>query len=213
MKIVGFVPIKLNNQRLPNKNILPLMGKPLCAHIFDTLLQSKMLDEIYVFCSDDSITKYIPKPITFLKRVKELDGDTVKGIEIYKSFTDIVIADIYVLAHATSPFLKSVNIDNAIEKIISDDYDSAVSVKKNQTFGWYKGKPVNFNPDDVPRTQDIEPIYIETSGFYIFTKKIIDSGRRIGYNPWMQMVDDIEALDIDERGDYEFALTISKGLK
>ncbi len=38
-KIVSFIPIKLNNQRLPGKNLLPLHGKPACAYLFDVISQ------------------------------------------------------------------------------------------------------------------------------------------------------------------------------
>lgn len=40
-KIVSFIPIKLNNQRLPGKNLMNLDGKPLCNYIFDTIIRSR----------------------------------------------------------------------------------------------------------------------------------------------------------------------------
>ena len=60
MKVVAFIPIKLNSQRLPNKNILPLDGKPLCWHVCQTLLEVDGIDDVYVYCSDDSVTDHIP---------------------------------------------------------------------------------------------------------------------------------------------------------
>ena len=64
MKVVSFIPIKLNNQRLPGKNTLPLGNKPMCNYIFDTVNQIKSIDERYVYCSDESIKKYMPKGLT-----------------------------------------------------------------------------------------------------------------------------------------------------
>ena len=58
MKTVALVPIKLNSQRLPHKNILPLAGHPLCYHILDTLLKTHGIDEVYVYCSDESVKNY-----------------------------------------------------------------------------------------------------------------------------------------------------------
>ena len=55
MKVVSFIPIKLNNQRLPGKNLLPLDGKPMCEYIFDTIKNVKGIDEKYVYCSDRKI--------------------------------------------------------------------------------------------------------------------------------------------------------------
>lgn len=206
MKIVAFVPIKLNNQRLPGKNLLPLGGKPLCNHILDTLAKIKTIDESYVYCSDVSIKEYIPKGISFLQRDKKLDGDEVKGAEIYKSFIYDVDADYYLLLHATSPFTSFETISKAVQAIRSGEYDSAFSAERIQTFAWYKGKPINYDLNDVPRTQDIEPVWVETSGFYLFSKDLfLNQNRRIGEKPYIAEVSGLEAIDIDERKDYELA--------
>lgn len=213
MKIVAFVPIKMQSTRLKGKNFLPLNGKPLCYHIFHTLLQSSKIDEVYVYCSDETIQEFIPKKVCFQKRSTSLDKDTTKGIEIYSRFVHEIPADWYVLAHATSPFLKVITVDNALSKVVDAHYDSAFSAQKIQTFCWYKNKPLNYSLEDVPRTQNIEPIYAETSGFYIFSKKLIEQGRRIGYQPWIELVNHIEGIDIDEKEDYEFSRSIVNDFK
>ena len=59
MKVVAFVPIKLNSQRLPHKNILPIAGHPLCWHLCNTLLKVNNIDEVYVYCSDERVSDYI----------------------------------------------------------------------------------------------------------------------------------------------------------
>ena len=114
MKTIALVPIKLNSQRLPHKNILPIHGHPLCWHLCNSLLHIKRIDEIYVYCSDKDIIKYLPEGILFKQREKWLDGDLVKGYDIYKSFINEVEADVYILAHVTSPFIKPSSIENAL---------------------------------------------------------------------------------------------------
>lgn len=209
MKTVAFVPIKLNSQRLPHKNILPISGHPLCWHICNTLNQIAGIDEVYVFCSDETVKNYIPKETKLLIRDKNLDKDEVKGFEIYMAFIQQIHADIYLLAHTTSPLIKAVSIQNALNHVLDGSNDSAFSAQRIQTFAWFQGKPVNYNINDVPRTQDMEPLYIETSAFYIFRKEIFTKyQRRIGLKPYIQVVTDIEAIDIDEKEDYEFALRL-----
>lgn len=209
MKIVALVPIKLNSQRLPNKNILPILGQPLCWHIVNSLLMVEKIDEVYVYCSDESIKEYIPQKAIYLKRDSRLDGDLVKGFDIYQAFINEVDADIYVLAHATSPFIKIETINNALNEILVNGHDSAFSAQRIQTFAWYKDKPINYDINDVPRTQDIEPIFVETSAFFMFKKEIFTKHhRRIGFNPYIQEVNDVQAIDIDTREDYDFALKV-----
>jgi len=212
LRIVAFVPIKFQSERLPGKNFLPLQGKPLCRHIFEVLLKSKMIDETYVYCSNEKIREYIPEEVIFKKRSEILDKNETKGMDIYQAFVNEVNADWYVLAHATSPFLKTDSVDNALRKVLQEGYDSTFSVKQVQTFCWYKGKPLNYKLDNVVRTQDIEPIYIETSGFYIFSKKLIKQNRRIGNKPWMQEVDTVEAIDIDEEKEYNLSKMIKNSM-
>ena len=79
MKVVSFIPIKLNNQRLPGKNTMLLNGKPTCNYIFDTISKIDTIDEKYVYCSDERIKTYMPENLIFLKRDSYLDGFQVKG--------------------------------------------------------------------------------------------------------------------------------------
>lgn len=201
MKTVAFVPIKLNNERLPNKNILPLNGKPLCYHIFLRLLEANL--KTYVYCSEEKIKEYIPKDVIFKKRNKSLDDNMTKGLEIYNSFVSEIDANIYFLAHATSPFTKTATIKKCMQSF--NKHDSAFTVLKYQTFSWFKNKTINYNLNDIPKTQDIEPVYVETSSIYSFKKEVILKNKRIGDNPNFIEVDIIEAIDIDNENDYNIA--------
>ena len=211
MKTVALVPIKLNSQRLPHKNILPIAGHPLCWHICNSLKNARGIDEVYVYCSDEKVTEYLPEGVIFKQREKWLDGDLVKGFDIYRSFISEVDADVYVLAHTTSPFIKTETIENALAHILSGENDSAFSAERIQTFAWYQGHPINYDLNDVPRTQDMEPIWVETSAFFMFKKEIFtEHNRRIGYHPFIQEVSGIEADDIDEKKDYDLACKLAE---
>ena len=213
MKIVAFVPIKLNSQRVKNKNLLPLGWKPLCWRIFDSLLHAEGLDQVYCYCSEERIKEYIPEEVTFLKRDPALDGQLVKGMEIYGRFIQDVDADIYVLCHATSPFIRPETITRALAAVRSGEYDSAFAAQRLQTFAWYQGKPLNYDPHDIPRTQDIEPVFVETSAFFIFKKEVYtELHRRVGLKPYVCETDNLESVDIDEPEDYAFAVRLAEGV-
>ena len=210
MKTVAFVPIRLNSQRVAGKNLRQLGGKPLLCHILDALRQCRHIDETYVYCSDELIRPLLPEGVRFLRRNERLDRDTTLGREIYDAFTAEVEADLYVLAHATSPFIRPETIDGALEKVQSGPYDSAFSAEKIQTFAWYEGRPLNYSLDRIPRTQTIEPVYVETSAFFIFPRALwCGQHRRIGERPYMAVVDRIEGLDIDYPEDFAMAEVIA----
>lgn len=206
MKTVAFVPIRLNSKRVIGKNLKPLGGKPLMCHVLDTLSKVSGIDEVYVYCSSEEIIRYLPEGVKFLKRPEYLDSDTTLGKDIYDEFTKTIDADIYVLAHTTSPFIKRQTFENALSKIKYEDFDSAFSAEKIQTFVWYKGQTLNYELKNIPRTQTIEPVYVETSAFFMFKSDIWKChGQRIGFKPYMAIVDKIEGVDIDWPDDFTFA--------
>ena len=215
MKIVAFVPMKLNSERVKNKNIKEFdNGKPLCSYILNTLKKVKNIDEIYVYCSDEKIKKYIPKGVKYLKRSEELDGQKVKINEVLKAFANDVDADYYLLTHATAPFISKETIEKGVEVIKEGKYDSVLSVSKIQEFLWKDGKPFNYSLDSIPRTQDLEPLYAETCGLYIYSKDLIlKQNRRIGDNPYLLEVSKIEALDIDTEDDFFVSNAVSSKLE
>ena len=214
MKIVSFIPIKLNNQRLPGKNTMLLNGRPVCDYLFETVSKIDEIDEKYIYCSDEAIIPYIKpyedKGVKFLKRDTYLDGFQVKGLEIIDRFIKDVDADIYVLTHVTQPFTKSESIRNALEKVVSGEYDSAFSAVKFQDYFWVNGKPMNYDMKNVVRTQDLDPIYMETGAFFIFRKEVFTKlGQRIGEKPYIYEIDQFEAVDIDTAEDFEFAKAVA----
>ena len=206
MKVVAFVPIRLNSKRVVGKNLKILGGKPLMQYILETLVKVKNIDEVYIYCSSEDVIPYLPQGVKFLKRSTALDGDETLGKEIYEAFVNDVDADVYMLAHTTSPFIKVETIENAIDKVVNGGHDSSFSAQKIQTFTWYNGAPLNYSLKEIPRTQTIEPVYVETSAFYIFRREVWTGlGQRIGNTPHMAIIDQIEGIDIDYPEDFEFA--------
>lgn len=210
MKTVAIVPMKLNNRRLPEKNTKVFKnGKPLCYYILSTLLKIDSIDEVYVYCSNPDIKEFIPEGVKYLPRSTSLDQDTTKMNEVLKCFAEDVPADVYVMTHTTAPFVSKESIEKGIDAVVNGDYDSSFAAKKLQDFLWKQGKPFNYELDNIPRTQDLEPLYEETSGFYIYEKNVIEKlNRRIGDNPFIVEVSEIEAVDIDEVEDFMIAEAI-----
>ena len=211
MKVVAFVPVKMNNERLPGKNIKEFAnGKPLISYILNTLLKVESIDEIYVYCSNSSIRQYLPDGVDFLQRSAYLDLSTTSFNEVLTSFANNVDADIYVLTHATAPFLTENSFEKGIAAVKSGKYDSALSVEKLQEFLWKNGKPINYNPSRIPRTQDLEPYYMETCGMYIYTADLIkNEKRRVGHMPFLIEVSKIESCDINNPEDFIVADAIA----
>lgn len=206
MKTIAIMPIKLNNERLPGKNTMDLGGKPLLQHQLLAMQQTGLADEIYVYCSDEAVCPYLPEGIRFLNRPAKLDLPTSNFTQIFSTFSRTVPADIYVYVHATAPFITPQTMTECIQAVQSGEFDSAFCAVKIQDFLWKDGEPLNFDAANVPRSQDLEPIYRETSGVYVFTKEVFEVyHRRIGKKPYIKEVSFKEAVDINNPDDFRLA--------
>lgn len=207
------IPIKLNNERVPGKNIKRFSdGTPMMKMIERACINAPSVDEVYVYCSKPEVQEFIIDGVQYLQRPDFLDTSVVNCNDIIREFMKVVDADVYIVSHATSPFTKSSSIEKCIQKVVSGEYDSAFLAKKLQTFLWQDGEAMNFDPQHFPRTQDLKPIYEESSGAFVFTKKtFLKYDRRVGKKPYICEVDDIEAVDIDNPIDFQIADAIYKG--
>ena len=159
-----------------------------------------------MYCSDPIITEYLPDGVKFLQRSAALDESTVKINEVMESFAADVPSDVYILTHATAPFLKKETIEKGVRGVVSEGYDSALTVFLQKDFFWQDGKPWNYDPKKIPRTQDLKPLYRETTGLYIYKEKLItEEGRRVGDRPLLLEADWMEAVDINNPEDFVMA--------
>lgn len=213
MKTVAYIPIKLNNERTPGKNIKKMFnGKSIVQILQETLVRLNNLDEIYVFCSDERIKEYLIDGVEFLKRPEFLDTKQATPNDIIDEFMKLVDADVYMVSHATSPFVSVEHFEECINAVKSGEFDSSFTAQKLQKLLWKSnGTPLNFDPENVPRTQDLEPYYDEVSAAYVFTKEMyMKHKRRIGLKPHITVVSELESIDIDYPEDFEIANAVYK---
>lgn len=214
MKKVAMIPIKLNSERVPGKNIKQFAdGKALVTFFQETLVQVKELDEIYVFCSSEKIKDYMVKGVIYQKRPEYLDTAEATPQDIISEFMKLVDADVYAVCHCTSPFVKAEHISECIDKTCSDEYDSAFTAERLQRLMWHQGKPLNFDAANVPRTQDLPVYHNEVSAAYVFKKEVFKKmNRRIGLKPYIMEISGVESIDIDYPEDFEIANAVYMGI-
>lgn len=214
--IIALLPMKGNSERVPGKNLKDFNGTPLFYHVLKSLSDSKYIKHIIINTDSKQIAdlaKSYSSKVIIHTRPQEICGDFV-------SMNDIINFDInqrtehfFLQTHSTNPLLKTQTIDKAIEDFFNNTktHDSIFSVTKLQTrLYWEDGKPINHNPNELLRTQDLPPVFEENSNFFIFSKESFKKAgnKRIGLRPKMFEVNKIEALDIDEPEDFMIAEAI-----
>jgi len=214
MQVKVLLPMKGNSERVKNKNLRDFNGKPLYHAIMKSLLASRYIEKIVIDTDSEAIAKdakdNFGDRVMIIDRPKEIQGDFVSMNNIISYDLAKLDGDYFLQVHSTSPLLKAETIDRAIEVYFEslNRYDSLFGVTKIQARFYDKNvKPINHNPEELLRTQDLEPIYEENSSLYIFSKESFRGAdnKRIGANPQMFEVDKLEAVDIDEPEDFKLA--------
>ena len=55
-KVAAFLPAKGSSERIPNKNVNLLDGKPLFLHTLEKLLQCDFIDEVWLDSESDRLS-------------------------------------------------------------------------------------------------------------------------------------------------------------
>ena len=207
-KVTALVPMKGNSERVPNKNIRLLNGKPVCHWILEALSRSKYVDEIIINTDSDKIKKIVSdfKLVKVIDRPDYLFGDAVSIQPLIAHDIEYAKNEIILQTHSTNPLLKTETIDKAIEIYFKNikENDALFSVTPlQQRFYFKNGKAVGHDPNNLIQTQLLEPIYHENSCMYIFSRETNRKiQNRLGNNPFLFEMDHLEAADIDEWHDF-----------
>ena len=215
-KIVALLPMKANSERVRGKNFREFCGKPLFRWILDTLLSVDEIDSVII--NTDARRNLAENGLTESERVKirdrkpEICGDLVSMNKVLADDVENVEADFYLMTHTTNPLMSTDTIRGAVDTyrkaVAQDSADSLFTVDKIQTrFYRADGSAVNHDPENLVRTQDLEPWYEENSNLYIFSRNSFTStGARIGKRPVMFESPRFESIDIDDQSDWDFAV-------
>ena len=213
-KIKALLPMKGTSERVTNKNMRDFDGRPLYHAIMDTLLKSKYIEKVVINTDSEIIAedakKNFGESVIIIDRPKEIQGGDVSMNKIIEYDLSQVEGEDFLQTHSTNPLLRVETLDKAIETYFAnlDKYDSLFSVTRVQTRFYDKNaNPINHNPEELLRTQDLEPLYEENSNFYIFSKDSFKNAvnRRIGLKSHIFEVNKLEAVDIDEPEDFILA--------
>lgn len=65
MKTVAFIPVRLNSERVEQKNLRLLGGRALLCYMAESLAAAKNIDEVYLYCSDERVKEHLPETPKF----------------------------------------------------------------------------------------------------------------------------------------------------
>lgn len=215
MKVVAFLPVKGTSERIENKNIRILDGKPLFLHTLEKLAQCSFIDEVYLDTESDMIVDLASEVnCKILKRDPQLATNKTDGHQLFFNEVKQIEADIYLQILGTSPFIEPETIKKGIDVLKqSDEYDSVVLVKREKQYTWNpETLNTNYDLNNIPNSFTLPDTIVETMGLYIVKHKTAwDTKRRIGNKPYILNATSLEAVDVNYPEDFELAAYIAAG--
>jgi CMP-N-acetylneuraminic acid synthetase len=222
-KVVALLPMKANSERVRGKNFREFCGKPLFRWMLDTLLEVQEIDQVIIntdarhILADNGLVD--TDRVTIRDRKPEICGDFVSMNLVIADDVANVDAATYLRTHTTNPLMSADTVRKALAAFRQGQADgwadSLFTVDKVQT-RFYRAdcSAVNHDPDNLVRTQDLEPWFEENSNLYAFTRESFAKTRaRIGKQPMMYEGPYFESIDIDTPQDWDFAVVAAQFLQ
>lgn len=207
--IKALVAVRSGSQRVLNKNIRPFAGSTLLDIKLEQLKRIENLDGIVVNSNDDTMLEIARKHgCTAVKRDEIYASNTVSMSDVYKNMAENFDADTVAYINVTNPLLEDKTIFDAIEmyKKIKGQYDSLNSAHLIKEFLFKNGMPINYDLRYQPRSQDLPDIYALNFALNIIERDRMIEGRNVvGYKPFIYGINEVEATDIDNQIDFDFA--------
>ncbi len=217
-RLTALLPMKAHSARVTSKNFRDIAGKPLFRWVLDAMAATPAIDKIVIntdaraILADNGLKDgdYDGK-VMIRDRKPEICGDFVSMNLVLGDDIENVASDYYLMTHTTNPLLSRATIETLIEEFLSAEKqggaDSLFTVNRHQTrYYTPEGAPINHDPANLIRTQDLPPYLEENSVCYLFTgESFAKTGARIGEKPVLFETPRLESVDIDEPSDWFMA--------
>lgn len=140
LRVVALIPARAGSKGLPGKNIRSICGKPLIGWTIQQALQSKYIDTVLVSTDGAEIAavaQHYGAEVPFL-RPAELATDSASSYDVIDHALDHFSAkgvnfDYLILLEPTSPLREPGDIDALLEKLLTTNTDSIVSIGEAAT--------------------------------------------------------------------------------
>lgn len=217
MSICAMIGVRKSSERVKNKNIKKFNDTTLLDLKIQTLLKCKYIDKILV-TSDCNDMLNIAKKYDILidKREDYYASSECPTREYFEYLGKICPCYNMIYCPVTSPFITSEDYDNIIkiynDKNFNNSYDSITTVEELNEFIYVNKKPLLFDSNNLPRSQDIKNIEKLTFGCSILPKYLVEKTSFIfGYKPYFYKFDNkLKNIDIDEEIDFTIAEILYK---
>lgn len=220
---LAVIPARGGSTRIPKKNILDFLGKPMIAYTIDACIKSNKFDRVLVSTDDEEIAriaKSFGAEVPFLRdacadNYTPVSEAVIHAVHQAESFWGEKY-DVIAMAMANCPLRIAADIVAAYDHFMACGYDSQISCFKYGFMNpwWalrlnddFKGERI-FHGDDNARSQDLEELYCPTGAIWIAKKNCLEQQKSFYGNHHFFEINWKSAVDIDNYEDLELARAV-----
>lgn len=212
IRVSAVVPVRGGSKRVPNKNIRNFYeGLSLLELKLNQLTYLDWIDDIFVSSEDQRMLDLAAScGVTPLPRDPAFAQDDTPVNDLFHHIATQLPCEHVMYTNCTNPLVPDEDYYMAWD-MYRDGYtafelDSVVSATEVNEFLWMNSGPVNYDPDKMPRSQDLPATWKLNCAFSILPRQLMLEKRRIiGDNPRFYPLTEIEGWDIDTMTDFEIA--------
>ncbi len=220
MRVLGLIPARGGSKSVPRKNIKPLAGKPLIAHTIEAALKSELIDKLIVSTDDEEIAEVARQygaEVPFMRPQELADDKTLDFPVIEHAILWLDdnkwSPDIVVFLRPTNIFRTGEEIDRAIQKILTSDFDSVRGISKAAYPPYWMKRiegdllvPFIDTPYAETRRQELPEVFQGNGTIEVIRKHtILEKKSRFGDKVGFLIMPDIAAQDIDSELDFKIS--------
>jgi len=211
--MVGLIPARSGSQRIKDKNIRRLKGKPLMSYTITEAIKSGVFSRVIV--STDSIEykdiadRYDAEVVM---RPPEIAKDTSKDVEWVKHIMEKINEDSFSILRPTSPFRTAETIQRGYDLFNSTECDSIRAVEKCKQHPekmWtvvgeyiipYTGNKLHSQP-----YQTLPEVYVQNASLEMAKTQVLESNSICGLKIVPFFTYGYEGFDINDELDWVLA--------
>lgn len=209
-KMTAVIAVRKGSQRVVNKNQKPFGDTNLLELKIKVLSLVPNIDEIIVNSESDEMLEVGKKYgcITH-KREAYFSSNACSNSEVHGHLAEVTKTDHIFLTPVCSPFISVATHTDAIKLYMESDFDSLTSTDFILGHLWLDGKPINYDLNNVPNSQDLPKIRRLNYGISIIDRNVMVERRGlVGKNPGFYDLDEIQSIDVNYPIDFKIAETL-----
>ena len=174
----------------------------------EQLFRISEIDEICVSSDSNEMLKIAQDlGATPMKREAKYANNECSINDAWEYMAREMSCDHILYTNVTNPLVKDETYSNCIKKYFSlNSFESLNTVSNVKEFLWMDGKPLNYDADNQPRSQDLPDVFHPNFAINILKRDAMIKNRSvIAKNFYPYEMGKIESIDIDDEEDFLIA--------